>query len=198
MDQISPPDELFTRAEAQRGLPEKRASLMLFLIECEVMQHVARLQGIVALACPVPEVGVWPGYLVPDELISRPTDASRHDPIGALKLARQGRGHPTIWEIERFASEWGAGVPPTPHLRAATARLMAQKYHFTAGMAPGIRRNLGLDTEAVQAAFQALYGAPLTTIYAPQITLADRLTELGASLQNALAAIGGALRGHRT
>jgi hypothetical protein len=75
---------------------------------------------------------------------------------------------------------------------------MAQKYHFTARMVPGIRRNLGLDTEAVQAAFQALYGVPLATIYAPQVSLADQLTKLGAKIANALAGVGHALRGRRT
>lgn len=198
MNPPPPSDELFTRAEAQRGLPEKRASLLLFLIECEVMQHVIRFQSIVALAGSVPEIGGWSAYFVSDDLIGKPVTADLRDPIGALKLARQGRGHPTIWEIERFAPDWGAGVVASPHLRAATARLMAQKYHFTARMVPGIRRNLGLDTEAVQAAFQALYGVPLATIYAPQVSLTDQLTRLGAKIANALTGVGRALRGRRT
>lgn len=197
MLQTAPSDELFTRSEAQRGLPEKRASLLLFLIECEVMQHVARLQSIVSLATMLPETTLWPTYLVLEESADPLADPNLRDPIGALKLVRRGHGSPTIWEIERFSSAWGAGVPPTPRLRAATARLMAQKYHFTTAMAPGIRHNLGLDTEAVQAAFEALYGTPLRIIYAPQVTLADRLATLRAGIEDALASLGRALRGRR-
>jgi hypothetical protein len=195
--QTTSSEALFTRAEVQRGLPEKRASLLLFLIECKVMEHVARLQSIVALSGALPEMAVWPTFFALDEVAGQSTDVDLRDPIGALKLARQGRGHPTIWEIERYAAEWRAGVPPTPQLRAATARLLAQKYHFTAAMAVGIRRNLGLDTVEVQTAFAALYSAPLTTIYAPQVTLADRLHELGARVANALVFVGRTLRGGR-
>ncbi len=190
-------EALFTRAEVQRGLPEKRASLLMFLIECKVMQQVARLQSIVAQAGALPEMAVWPSFFALDEMAGQKTNANLSDPIGAFKLARQGRGRPTIWEIERYADEWRAGVPPTPHLRAATARLLAQKYHFTAAMASGIRRNLGLDTAEVQVAFEALYNTPLNTIYAPQVTLANHLNELGARIANALVFVGRTLRGGR-
>ena len=197
MNPTTPSDELFTRAEVQRGLPEKRASMLLFLIEGEVMQHVVRFQAMLSMAGPMPETGAWPTYFMADDALNTPTAASMHDPITAIKLARQGRAQPTIWEIERFAEEWKAGVPPTANLRAATARLMAQKYHFTAAMAPGIRAALGLDTAEVRSAFQAIYNASLESIYAPEITWGDRLADFRARLENALVSIGNTLRGAR-
>ncbi len=195
MNPTTSSDELFTRAETLRGLPERRASLLLFLIECETMRHVMRLQAILVMSSPALEAGMWSTYFVADTADEAPGNADMRDAIGALKLARQGKAHPNIWEIERYAEDWRVGVPPAPQLRAATARLLAQKYHFTAGIVPGIRRSLGLDTPEVQAAFQALYHAPLSSIYAPQITLADHFARLGARFENALATIGRALQG---
>lgn len=188
------PDALFTRAEVQRGLPDKRASTLLFLIECVVMQQVRRFQTIVMMAGAAPEVGAWSAYLATDDGPALP-EVDLRDPIAAFKLARQGKGIPTAWEIENHAAKWGPGVPENPNMRAATARLMAQKYHFTAEMAKGIRHNLGLDTPAVQAAFQAMYGVPLATIYAPRITLADRVRAINAKIADVLAGAGRARGG---
>lgn len=82
---------------------------------------------------------------------------------------------PTIRDLERYARQWAELVPDNAILRAMTAQLLGEKYHFPHRMTPGIRAALRLHDGEVQQAYQQLYNQPLATIYTETIGLTDRL-----------------------
>src|SRR5262249_27554202 len=69
-----------------------------------------------------------------------------------------------------------------PRLRAGLAHLLGEKYVFSRTVVPGIRAALGLDTEAVQAAYRSLYAQPLESIYALRPGPADRMRWLSVAV----------------
>ncbi len=99
------------------------------------------------------------------------TQSRRQDFLMAIAQGRAELPRPTIQELERYAPEWAMLVPETPAVRATVAHLLGQTYAFTAQTTPAIHRALGLDSAAVQQAYQSLYQRPLTTIFAPTVTL---------------------------
>jgi hypothetical protein len=181
--------ELFTREEALAGLPARRAHFLLYLIEIQTARLVARQWDLPTLDL-TPAIGVWRPALLADE---QPSDGtSRDDDRGLLTPFGQGRDRlppPSIWEIERYASEWASLVPENPSLRAAVGRLLGEKYRFTQRAIPGIRAALGLDDPAVQAAFERVHGRPLASIYAPHLPMAERLRRTPAALGKRLSAL---------
>ncbi len=102
--------------------------------------------------------------------------------LEALALGRAPPIPPTIQDLERYAQQWSSLVPKNPSVQATVAHHLSQNYHFTKQDVPGIRSALGLDTEAVEQAYQRLYHAPLKAIFATQTTPADRLRWAKATL----------------
>lgn len=152
------PDDLFTREEALGGLPARRAATLLFLIE----SRSAQLEAQSRLAAA--ELSTEKAAQELDLAFIEAFASSREPP---LRL--------TIQNLERHATAWAYLIPENPFLRAAIAHLLSEKYSFTARAVPGIGLALGLDQAAVQRAYQALYKRSLNTIFAPRVTLIERL-----------------------
>jgi amino acid permease len=85
--------------------------------------------------------------------------------LAALAEGRTQTLPPTIQEVERFAAAWADLIPQNPEIRAAVAQILQQRCSFTASDTPGIQQALGLNTPAVQEAYQRLYGTPLAQNY---------------------------------
>lgn len=149
---------LFSREEALAGLPARRASTLLFLIERRAARLVSQTQQATEL--------------FPNEREAQERDLAFME---AFALGREPSVRLTVQELERYAAHWADLVPDNPRLRAAIARQLGRKYRFPAEAVPGIRRALSLDDAAVQQAYQRLTGRPLATLYAPQLSVGDRL-----------------------
>jgi amino acid permease len=165
-------DELFSREQALAGFPARRARALLFLIESRTAHLAARTAQ-----------SIEP---FPSEAAARERDLAFFE---AFTLGRQPPLRPTIYDLERHASQWAYLVPENPTLRAATAHLLGEKYKFTYQAVPGLRTALGLDAADVQAAYQRLYGESLHTIFAPQVDPVARLRWGWAALTGWLEAL---------
>jgi hypothetical protein len=152
------PDELFTRDEVLGGLPARRAATLLFLIESRSAHFEARSR--------------LEEEEFPTEKAAQELDLAF---IEAFALSRDPPLRVTIQDLERHAAKWAHLIPDNARLRAAIARLLSEKYSFTSPAIPGIRSALGLDQPAVQRAYQGLYNRSLETIFAPRISLTERL-----------------------
>lgn len=151
-------DELLTKEEILGGLPAGRARTLLFLIESKTGHLRARAQQ--AMDVHLTEAG------------ERRRDAAF---LEAFALGREPPLRPKIQDLEGFALQWAHLVPDNVHLRAAIAHALGAKYRLSYQSVPKMRRVLGLDTQAVQAAYHSQYGEPLAAIYAQQETLGERL-----------------------
>lgn len=157
--------DLFTRSEVLAGLPARRAQTALFLIESRTARLVAH------------------SGLPLDPFLGETAAAERDLAfVEAFALGKAPPVKPTIQDLERYATAWRELVPDNPRVRAALAKLLGQKYQFTAAAVPGIRAVLGLDQAPVAAAYEKLYAQPLATIYAARPTLAERLRWAWAGL----------------
>jgi amino acid permease len=90
----------------------------------------------------------------------------------------QGRDpplQPKIQDLERYAPQWAALVPDNPGVQAAIVHMLAQEYTFTSQRVPALRQALGLEDEAVKAAYRHNYNQPLQTIFAPSLPLKEQL-----------------------
>ena len=146
-----------SRDELLGGLPARRATSLLFAIESRTA-HLA-LQSQQAAS----------------RFISERTAAQQEQAFFSALAQGRNSKPPSIQAIERYAPQWSELVPPDVDLRAALARLFAEKYRFTARVAPALRAALGLDDAAVQQAYQRLHGKPLATLYAPQLSRREQL-----------------------
>src|SRR5262249_8966169 len=151
-------DVLFTRDEALGGLPARRAATLLFLIENRSAHLEARSR------LEAEEVSTEKAAEELDLAVIETFAPSREPPL---------RRH--IQDLERHAAKWAHLVPENARLRAAIAHLLREKYSFTARDVPGIRSALGLDQQAVQQAYQALYDGSLDAIFAPRVAPIERL-----------------------
>ena len=157
--------ELFTREEVMAGLPARRASTLLFLIESRTAHLVAKSRQ------------AMERFLTEEAAEERDLAF-----LEAFTLGRDPPLRPTIQHLERHAPQWAPLAPENPRVRAAVAHMLGQKYDFTYQAVPGIRAALGLDEEAVQQAYQRLYRKPLETIFKPRATPTDRLRWAFAAL----------------
>jgi hypothetical protein len=149
---------MFTRSELLGGLPARRASTALFAIE----STTARL----AAASRINRA----------RYAGERTGAEREQQfLQAIASGGDLPRHVAIVDIERFAPDWAGLVPPDPDARAAVAHLLGGKYRFRERDVPQLRAALGLDDPAVGSAHRRLYGAPLGTVYADALPMADRL-----------------------
>ena len=154
-----PADEpLFTRDEALGGLPARRAATLLFLIESRSAHFEARSRLL--------------AQEFPTEKAAQELDLEF---VEAFTLSREPPMRPTVQHLECHAEKWAHLVPENPRLRAAVTHLLAEKYLFTYRAVPGIRAALGLDRPDVQKAYAGLYHRSLDTIFAPSVTLIERL-----------------------
>jgi amino acid permease len=158
-------DKLITREEILTGLPARRASTLLFLIESRTAHMVAQSRQAMEI------------FLTQEAAEERDLAF-----LEAFALGRDPPLRPMIQDLERYAPQWAPLVPENPRVQAAVAHLLGQKYDFTYQAVPGIRAALGLDEEAVQQAYRRLYGQSLETIFAPRTTLIDRLRWAWAAL----------------
>ena len=147
-------DELFSREEALGGLPAKRATTLLFLIESRTAHLVDQSRRAME-------------FSLTEESVKERDLAF----LEAFNLGADPPIRPTIQDLERYAPLWATLVPDNPQLRAALAHFFGQKYEFTHKAVPSIRVALGLDTDAVQRAYQRLYRQPLEKLFAPRITV---------------------------
>ena len=162
---------LFSREEALGGVSGRRARALLFLIEywaARLHEQAQRRNSIVVAAY---DLSVYAPILMDDSYFKEKEDSVQSDPHGGLyrafNLTREDLPPPTPAHIDANAAIWAPLVPDVPGLRAQVARLLLQKYPLTERRAVHVRAALGLDTEAVQAAYQTLYRAPLSQAFAP-------------------------------
>lgn len=153
-------NKLISRQEVLEGLTgraTKRASMALTLLENQTVHLAAQAQPPLEL------------------LLAEQTLRARNQAfLAALAQDREASQRPTIQELERYAPQWATLAPADVTIRAALAHLLGQRYHFTQAATPQLRLALGLDSDAVQQAYQRLFGQPLSTIYAPRPTLGER------------------------
>lgn len=151
-------DELLSRDEILGGLPAGRARTVLFLIESKTAHGMANAQQ--AMDVHVTEEG------------ERRRDSAY---LEAFALGREPPLRPKIQDLERFVPLWAYLVPDSIRLRAALAHALGAKYRLPYRSVPHIRRALGLDTEAVQSAYHAMYDEPLAAIYTQRVSRGERL-----------------------
>ncbi|HEX7586969.1 MAG TPA: hypothetical protein VF478_01520, partial [Anaerolineae bacterium] len=146
-----------SREELLGGLHAKRASTLLFAIEARTAQLVLQSRATARF------VG------------ERIAEAKERAFMDALSQGRDLPIQPTIQELERHAHDWAPLVSPEPGLRAVVAYLLSQKYIFTHGTVPALRKALSLDDAAVKQSFETRYGFPLADIYAPGVSRFERV-----------------------
>ena len=165
MPSNDPFDGLFDRETVLAGLPARRASTLLYLIESRTAHLVARSREAVEL-------------FLSEENAQRRKLAF----LEAFALGSEPPLRPTIRDLERYAPQWAPLVPENPRVQAAVAHRLGEKYRFTYETAPGIRAALGLGDAAVQRAYQRLYGQPIESIFVARATPGERLRWAWAGL----------------
>ena len=156
-------EELISREEALTGLPAKRASTLLFLLENRTAHLAARSQL--------------------DFSLTESTSSDRD--LAFIEAFSQGLApplSPTIQHLERYAPQWADLIPQNPSLKAALAYAFGQKYHFRADKIPNISAALGLKQEAVKLAYTRQYQTPLATVFTANLSLPAKLQWLMAKI----------------
>jgi amino acid permease len=155
-----------SRDELLRGLPARRAGMLLFAIESRTAQLVARSRQATALV-----------------LTEQTAEARERAFLAALAHGREVSGRVTIQDLERYARRWADLVPPDPLVRAASLHLLGGRVLLPAARVPALREALGADDRAVRDAYERLHGRELATIYAVRFPLGERVrwTRAGAS-----------------
>jgi amino acid permease len=138
-------------------MPARRAGTILFAIESRTARLVARSRTAMAT------------YL------TERAEADREREFLASLAAGREAVRVTIQDLERFADDWAAVVPPDAETRAAIARLLSDKHRFRRDDVPRLRAALGLDEPAVAAAFERQRATPLEAVYAARSPTRERL-----------------------
>ena len=159
----------FSREELVNGLPARRAGTILFAIESRTAHLMAQSRQAVALYVP-----------------PKTAEAREQAFLEALAQGRDLPLQPTIQDLERYAPQWAALAPDNPGVQAAIAHLLAQEYTFTSRRVPALRQALGLEDEAVQAAYRRNYDQPLQTVFASSLSLKEHQRWRWASLAQRL------------
>jgi hypothetical protein len=137
----------FDREELLAGLPARRASALLFLIESRTAHLVARSRR------------AMERFLTEEAAQERDLAF-----LQAFALGRDPPLRPTIQDLERHAAEWADLVAKNPRVQAAVAHRLGQKYEFTYAAVPGVRAALGLDEPEVSRSRPASRPAPVSAI----------------------------------
>src|SRR5829696_666036 len=139
---------LFSREEVLAGLPARRARTLVYLIERAAVR--LRLDREVATMALVGE---------------RSAEARELAWIEAFALDEEPSSPLTAQDIEAAAGRWASLVPRSAEIRAATARLLAERYQLDRRRMGGLRAALGLDSKDLAAAFERQTGRPLDSIW---------------------------------
>jgi len=153
-------------------MPARRAQILLFLIETRTAALVAQSRRAV------------------ERFLTEQAEKERN--LAFFEAFARGRDpplRPTIQDLERYAAHWSDLAPENPRLRAAIAYLVGQKYVLPRQSVSHIRAVLGLDTDPVRRAYQRQYGRAVDSIYAPRMTVFDRLRWAWAGLARHLDAL---------
>jgi amino acid permease len=161
--------DFISRDELLGGLPARRASTLLFAIESRTAHLVAHARRAMAT------------YLT-----EKTAEERERAFLQALAQGREPPVRPTIQDLERYAPEWADLVPDDPGVRAALARMIAEKYVLPWRGAPALRQALGLDEEVVRQVYKRLHGHPLDAIYAVRLPWREHLRWLRSRLARRL------------
>jgi predicted acylesterase/phospholipase RssA/CRP-like cAMP-binding protein len=131
----------------------KPAEALLLLIENQTAHQIGQVQK-----------------LIERYFVQEGPDTAERRYFDSFKVQRKRERRLTIVEIERYAPHWAALVPDDPAAQAGLVFRLGQKYKFTRKMIPQIVQTLKLDDPAVQKTYQAAYGQPLESVYAPDLT----------------------------
>ena len=148
-------DELISKEELLAGMPAKRTKTLLFLIE----KHTAVLTARSRVEFSLTDLGE----------IDRDLAFFQGFALDDRKMP-----HPTIQQLERFASQWSVLVPQSPQLKAALFHALAQKYGFTELIVPQICQAICCQESAVREAYEKLYHQPLVSAFESKIPLVDK------------------------
>lgn len=140
------------------GRAARQASTLLTLLENRTAQLAAQAHE---LANPALAVAA--------------TQHTRRVYLEALAQVRAHHTPPSIQQLERYAAQWAMLVPDNPTIRAALAHLLSQNYPLAATQTPAICAAIGVETAAVQEAYQRLYAQSIATIFSPEPTGWERL-----------------------
>jgi amino acid permease len=147
-----------SREELLRGLPARRASMLLFAIQNRTADLVARSRQATALT-----------------LTEQTAEARERAFLAALARGREVAVQVTIQDLERYARQWADLVPPDPLVRAALLHLLGERFVLPAATLPSLRLAVGADDPAVRSAYERLYGSELATIYAIRLPPGERV-----------------------
>ncbi len=153
--------KLISREEVLGGLggrPTRQANTALTLIE----NRTAHLMA---------ESFVPAGYGLTETGIGTSSQAY----LEAIAMGRERQIQPSIQDLERYAAQWAILVPANPQVRAMLAKLLNTRYSLSFADAPGIGTALELESEAVQSAYERLYGAPLDAVAVPKVSFSERM-----------------------
>jgi amino acid permease len=162
-------EELFDRDRLLGGIPAKRASTLLFLIESRTARLTARSRQAMAR------------FATRDAVQARELAF-----IEAFALGREPPLRPTIQDLELQAPRWASLVARNPRVQAALAHRFGEKYRLVRSRVRATAAALGLDDPLVAEAFEDLYGQPLDSIYVDRPTLGERLRWRRAQMSSAL------------
>jgi amino acid permease len=165
---VSETGSFFSREELLGGLPERRASTLLFAIENRTGQLVARARR--ALLTTITE---------------RSAAEQERAFLAAMATGRDAGPAPSVQDLDRYAPRWQDLVPDDAPLRAALSRLILAKYAVPSG-ARRLRVAVGMDDPAVVAAYDRLYSERPERAFARQLSLLERMRWLRSRLADRL------------
>jgi hypothetical protein len=171
VDQPTVPN-LLSRAEVLRGLPARRASTLLYAIECRTAQRMVRTRQATARLAT-----------------ERTAEHQERVFLDALAKGRELPIRPSIQDVERYAADWAMLVPADPAVRAVLGALLGNKYAFRHKDVPRLRGVLGLDTAQVADEYTRQHGAPLARIFATRTSWRERRRWLLANAAQHLEAL---------
>lgn len=156
-------DKLISREEILAGLPAKRASTLLFLIENRTAHLAERSQLDFSLT----------------ESTANQRDMAF---IEAFSLGQAPPLNLKIQHLERYAPQWVDLIPENPSLKAALIYAFGQKYNFTVERIPNISTALGLKQKSVRLAYTRQYQTSLETVFTTKLSLQEHLQWLMAKI----------------
>jgi len=162
--------ERLTRADLLAGLSGRRVSTALYAVESRTayLDEQARCAAAPAIA----------------EGVAAQRERAF---LAAVAAGRDVTGGAGATALERFAPQWAHLVPADPAARAGLAHRLGAKHRFRERDVPRMRAALGLDTEAVRAAYRRVHGHELDAIYQDALGRGERLAWLRARLGRSLA-----------
>jgi hypothetical protein len=151
-------NNLFSVDEILGGLPARRASTLLYAIEGRTAYLALRAREAMA-----------------PNIVERSVDRKEDEFLSAMASGAELPYDPTAPDLERYASSWASLVPDDPAIRASLLKLLSAKYRLSRALTPRIQQALGTNSPEVEARFEAQYGAPVSSAFAPSLTLRERL-----------------------